>query len=168
MPKIIENLRSKLVEQARLQIEQAGYSAMTIRSVAKGCGVSVGAVYNYFPSKEHLAAAFMLEDWNCCMERIQLAAGNAKSPSMVMRCIYDQLNAYTTLHSKMFSDPAAIAGFSGASGQYHAMLRGCLAKPLRRFCRDDFTADFIAEALLTWTVNGKGYEEIANVVQKLF
>ncbi len=168
MPKIIENLRSKLLEQARLQIEQAGYSAMTIRSVAKGCGVSVGTVYNYFPSKEHLVAAFMLEDWNHCMERIQITAGDAQSPSTVLRCIYDQLKAYTTLHSKMFSDPAAIAGFFGTAGRYHAMLRSCLAKPLRRFCQDDFTADFVAEALLTWTVSGKSYEEIAYVVQKLF
>ena len=34
MPKIIENLENRLIEEARKQIEEAGYSAMTIRSVA--------------------------------------------------------------------------------------------------------------------------------------
>ena len=54
MPKIIENLESKLLEEAKRQIQESGYGAMTIRSVAKGCGVGVGTVYNYFPSKEAL------------------------------------------------------------------------------------------------------------------
>ena len=44
MPKIIENLPQRLTEEARRQIEQSGFSAMTIRSVAKGCGVGVGTV----------------------------------------------------------------------------------------------------------------------------
>ena len=44
MPKKIINLESRLVEEARKQIEEVGYSAMTIRSVAKACGVGVGTV----------------------------------------------------------------------------------------------------------------------------
>ena len=52
MPKIIENLDQRLKEEARRQIRESGYSAMTIRSVAAACGVGVGTVYNYYPSKE--------------------------------------------------------------------------------------------------------------------
>lgn len=54
MPKIIENLESRLIEEAKKQIEESGYEAVTIRSVARACGVGVGTVYNYFPSKEVL------------------------------------------------------------------------------------------------------------------
>ena len=46
MPKIIENLETKLIEEAKKQFETSGYSALTIRSVAKACGVGVGTVYN--------------------------------------------------------------------------------------------------------------------------
>ena len=60
MPKIIENLESRLVEEARRQAWEGGYSAVTIRSVAAACGVGVGTVYNYFESKDALLAAFLL------------------------------------------------------------------------------------------------------------
>ena len=45
MPKIIENLEDRLIQEARRQIAESGYGATTIRSVAKGCGVGVGTVY---------------------------------------------------------------------------------------------------------------------------
>ena len=48
MPKIIENLENRLIREAEKQIAESGYAAMTIRSVAKACGVGVGTVYNYF------------------------------------------------------------------------------------------------------------------------
>ena len=69
-PKIIENLESRLIQEAKRQIAESGYGATTIRSVAKGCGVGVGTVYNYFPSKEALVATFMLADWKESMAYI--------------------------------------------------------------------------------------------------
>ena len=60
MPKIIENLRDQLLQEARKQIAERGYTGTTIRSVAGACGVGVGTVYNYFSSKEMLIASFMM------------------------------------------------------------------------------------------------------------
>lgn len=42
MPKIIENLESRLIEEAKKQIEESGYGAVTIRSVLRrGCGYGI-------------------------------------------------------------------------------------------------------------------------------
>lgn len=71
MPKIIENIREKLLEEAKIQVQKQGYSAMTIRSVASACGVGTGTVYNYFSSKDMLVASFLLEDWRLCIEKIE-------------------------------------------------------------------------------------------------
>ena len=37
MPKIIENIREQLMNEAKLQIAERGYKNTTIRSVAGGC-----------------------------------------------------------------------------------------------------------------------------------
>ena len=68
MPKIIENLENRLISEAKKQIAEAGYNAVTIRSVAKACGVGVGTVYNYFESKEALLAAFMAVAAHRCLQ----------------------------------------------------------------------------------------------------
>ena len=60
MPKIIPGLRERLIKEAEQQLVTGGYTALTIRSVAKACHVAVGTVYNYFPSKEEFVASALL------------------------------------------------------------------------------------------------------------
>ena len=168
MPKIIENLESRLIDEAKKQIEQSGYGAMTIRSVAKACGVGVGTVYNYFSSKEELVATHLLDDWKQCVAAIQAVSTYSDTPRPVCLCMYDQLISFSQRHQAIFRDEAAAASFSGSFGRYHEMLRMQLSLPLRKFCVSDFTADFAAEALLTWTMAGKSFDDIFGMIEKLF
>ena len=168
MPKIIENLEKRLIEEAKKQIEESGYSAMTIRSVAKACQVGMGTVYNYFPSKEALVATHLLEDWKGCIAAISAVSAVAEMPREVIRCIYDQLGGFTCRHQAIFKDEAAAAGFAGSFSQYHGVLRDQLAQPLRRFCSSDFSAQFIAESLLVWTISGISFDELYGMIEKLF
>ena len=168
MPKIIEDLESRLLAEARRQIEEQGYGAMTVRSVAKACGVGVGTVYNYFPSKDDLVATYMLADWKNCVAAIEAVSTYSDSYKSVVRCIHDQLLRYAERHMSLFRDEAAAASFSGSFGSRHAILRSQLAAPLRRFCDSDFAAEFIAEALLTWTMAGKSLDQISAMTDRLF
>ena len=59
-------------------------------------------------------------------------------------------------------------GFAGSFGQYHALLRSQLASFLRRFVEGGFAAEFIAESLLTWTMAGRNFDEIYDVIAKIF
>ena len=168
MPKIIENLENRLMEEAKKQIQEAGYGAMTIRSVAAGCGVGVGTVYNYFSAKEELIAACLLEDWNQCVTDINAVSADSETPRPVALYIYDHLTCFAARHAVIFRDEAAAAGFAGAFSRYHGVLRTQLAAPLEKFCRDTFSAEFIAEALLTWAMAGKDFETIYGIIGKLF
>lgn len=168
MPKIIEDLKGQLIAEAKKQIEENGYSSVTIRSIAKGCGVGVGTVYNYFPSKDVLIATHLLEDWKDCVQAMESVATCSDGPRPVMLCIYDQLNGFASRHGAIFRDEAAATAFAGSFGRYHSMLRNQLAQPLRQYCSGDFEAQFIAESLLTWTITGKSFDEIYEIVKKLF
>lgn len=168
MPKIIENLEPRLLEEAKKQIEEHGYGAMTIRSVATACCVGVGTVYNYFESKDKLVATYMLKDWEQCIFAIHDLSVNSDMLKPVLQGMYDQLCAYAMRHKSLFEDPTASSSFAGSFSRYHTLLRQQLAEPLQKFCFDGFHAEFIAEALLTWTMAKKSFDEIYGVIGKLF
>lgn len=167
MPKIIENLPQRLLEETRRQVAESGYAAMTIRSVAKGCGVGVGTVYNYYPSKEALVASFMLDDWKLCVAAIQDTAANSDTLEPVLNIIHEKLCLFMEQYDPIFRDESAAGSYTGATSRYHGVLRSQLAAPIRKFCRDAFTADFIAEAMLTWTVAGTDFDELKGILLRI-
>ncbi len=65
MPKVVpeykEAAKSKIVEAARLVFAQKGYHDATMDDVAKEIGVSKGALYSYFKSKEDLLKEISLQ-----------------------------------------------------------------------------------------------------------
>lgn len=168
MPKIIENLESRLIDAAGEQLSTAGYSALTIRSVARAVGVGVGTVYNYFPSKDALVAGYLLRDWNICLSSVEEVSLRSDSPEAVVRCIHAHLCQFSQRHLDLFRDAEAAAVYAGSFSRYHHLLRSQIAKPLRKFCDSDFSAEFIAEALLTWTMAGAPYIDIFGMISKLF
>lgn len=167
MPKIIENLHQRLLDEARRQVEESGLSAMTIRSVAKACGVGVGTVYNYYSSKEALVAGFMLGDWKECVAAIEDVAAHSTTPEPVLRVTHEKLRLFMEQYDPIFRDESAATSYTGSTSRYHGMLRDQLAAPIRKFCRDDFTAEFIAEAMLTWTVADRNFDELMQILLRI-
>lgn len=54
----------EILKASRELIQQQGWSAVNIRSVAAACGVSVGSIYNYFDSKSALVGATVESVWH--------------------------------------------------------------------------------------------------------
>lgn len=173
MPKIIENIREKLMEEAKRQIMENGYSAMTIRSVAKACGVGVGTVYNYFPSKDMLIANFVLDDWIQTMAAINKGMIEAENVEMALRCMYEELLAFREKNRKLFADENAGASYGASSMNRHNLLCEQLAAPLKMWTEKqtrvdaDFLARFIAESMLSWTKSETDFEQIAGILLQL-
>ncbi|MDZ8055533.1 MAG: TetR/AcrR family transcriptional regulator [Aulosira sp. ZfuVER01] len=63
MPKIVdhEQYRKELLGKCFDLFAQKGYSAITMREIAQGLGVSTGTLYHYFPSKQALFEQFLEE-----------------------------------------------------------------------------------------------------------
>lgn len=56
--------REEILKASRTLIQQNGWAAVNMRSVAVACGVSVGSIYNYFDSKTALVSAAVESVWN--------------------------------------------------------------------------------------------------------
>ena len=61
--------REEILSVSRELVKKEGSQAISIRSVAGACGVSVGSIYNYFGSKTKLLAATVESIWNDIFHR---------------------------------------------------------------------------------------------------
>lgn len=55
--------QEEILKTSRELIREQGWSALSVRSVAAACGVSVGCIYNYFDSKAALVGATVESIW---------------------------------------------------------------------------------------------------------
>lgn len=150
MPKIIDNLKGKILGEAKNQLLTAGYAKMTIRSVAAACKISVGTIYNYFDSKDMVIATILLEDWNSLCKSMESGSAAAKTPMELLGVIHSHLDSFTDAYAPLFGDKSAQNSYMKSFAVHHGTLRKQIAGLIAPHCEggDMFTAEFIAEALL--------------------
>ena len=169
MPKILDSMREQLLAAARRQVESNGYAKTTIRSIAAECGIAVGTVYNYFPSKDMLIATVLSEDWRASINAI--AAHETDDSKTRLKRIYDALLGFSGRYQAIFSDADAEKTYHRTFGTRHRQLREQLAALILPACGDEpdcaFLSEFIAESLLTWTLEGRPFEDIYQLIQRM-
>ena len=171
MPKIIENARGLILDEAKKQIREQGYAATTVRSVAAKCKVAIGTVYNYFPSKEILISSFMADDWKICMDNISAFPSN--DTRKFLYCIHENILTFADKHRDLFDDSDARRVFTAAFDQRHEQLIDSISLHVLPLCKEEyesdriFTSRFIAECLLTLTMRNVDFEQMYRVIRKL-
>ena len=173
MPKIIENLREQIITEARKQLFSQGYGGTTIRSVASACGIGVGTVYNYFPSKDILISSFMLEDWHECTDAI--AALDPGDFDRFFSGISAALSAFVTKYDFLFKDKDAASTFASTFSERHVQLRNQLASaiapaikaPPDAYSNPEFLPNYIAESIILWVMSGTIIEDQLAILRKL-
>ena len=79
MPKVtdahVEARRQQILEAAHACFARGGFHQTSIQDICKEAGLSPGAVYGYFPSKDHIIAATCLD----CQQGIIALIDTAKS-----------------------------------------------------------------------------------------
>lgn len=63
MNKVVTS-KEEILKTSRELIQKKGWAAVSIRSVASACDVSIGSIYNYFDSKTDLVGATIESVWN--------------------------------------------------------------------------------------------------------
>ena len=171
MPKIIENIKEQIIEEAKRQLFENGYSKTTIRSVATACGIGVGTMYNYFSSKDMLISSFMLEDWKNCT--LQMKKMDTSNPLIFLEGLHDYLKVFIDKYSFLFKDKDAASVYSSVFTERHAQLRKVLAEIIMPVCTckdyddPDFMARHIAESLLFWILEDVPFGKQASIFKIL-
>lgn len=71
--------KEELLEAAKNIAYTEGLNSINIRSVAKKCNVSIGSIYNYFPTKSDLVLAVVEDFWNyTCIQKKSYAKDDEK------------------------------------------------------------------------------------------
>jgi AcrR family transcriptional regulator len=150
------NLRSALLTQARILLDQDGAEAVSFRAVARAAEVSQTAPYNHFANRRDLLAALAAEGFDelAASQRAALAApaGSARFVALG-RAYLDFAERQPQLYRLMFGtgvrhwhDDASVAAAKHAAIQ---PLRTAIAEHLA--ARGDSTSSEVA-AITAWSV----------------
>ena len=145
--------KEEILKTSRELIRRQGWSAVSIRSVAAGCGVSVGSIYNYFDSKTDLIGATVESVWceifhrpedDAVFRDVQVCVA-----WMYQRMAYgcERYPGFFTLHSLGFLREDKTAGKQRMQQTWQHILAG-LCSVLKQDVRirpDAFTEQFTAE-----------------------
>ncbi|MBK1837045.1 TetR/AcrR family transcriptional regulator [Azospirillum sp. YIM B02556] len=81
------DVRHKVRDAAIALFAQKGVKATTVRDIARSAGVSEGALYRHWPSKEELAADLFAAEYTAMSQSLRDAAGAGPAPERLRRVI---------------------------------------------------------------------------------
>lgn len=153
MPKLLEGIREKIIEEAKSELLTTGYNSLHVRSIAKKVGIASGTIYNYFSSKDILVASVLLDDWKACLIRAEKNIESASSYIEGYKIIYREIKSFVSIFSVMWENASFSSGSWGERG--HVLLIEQIAKIVKkvsdRFAKERIENSdiFIAEVLIT-------------------
>lgn len=128
MPKIIQELREKILAVSRTRLLTEGYAALSLRGIAQDCSIAVGTIYNYFKDKNTLIASVMLEDWLEALGAMDLACAQAETAAEGYVGIYTAIRDFSHTYREVWAQFSQAGGSSGEIDSRHLMLRNQLTE----------------------------------------
>ena len=155
MPKFIKNAKETILREAKDLILTEGVSHFNMRAVAERSGIAAGTLYNYFPSKEHLIASVILEDWHAILSDVRDKLKKVESAIAGCEIIFSAIQSFSNQHRPIWQFSLTRTEFSNLRPKYHKVLIDQLCDlilPLGErfgFLFDSTVAPFLAEVLLS-------------------
>ena len=174
MPKIIENVRERIIEEAKKEIQEIGYEGMTIRGIAKALNIGVGTLYNYFENKEAVVGAYMVEEWHITYNAIDEKVRTLDHPMDRCEVIYTEIEAFVKAHKTLFFDKEAKRAFATSYLTRHGMLVRLLHGYLEKSCEKyavnytPYISDFLIENILNMVMAGIPFATFKEIIKPIF
>ena len=102
MPKIIMHLKEQIIMQAEKLLVKEGPEKISIRGVAKACGIAVGTIYNYYPTKDALIADLILHRWSRSKDGMYRSLDGASDLMSGLDIIYEGIRQFTKTNQNIW------------------------------------------------------------------
>lgn len=114
--------KQEILNAAKAMVAQEGIQAITMRQVAKACGIAVGSLYNYFPAKSDLTLATVEAIWQEVFHgRQQCAATGQNSFLKVIEWLFGSIKQGAVAYPGFLIGHPAGFGAEGRAKGRHTM-----------------------------------------------
>ena len=119
MPKIIENPQAIILEHAGKILDEQGYEALSMRAIAKTCGIATGTIYNYFPTKRELLLQMMSDYWELHFAVIENLSGGEEDLFAKLKCIFAIMEKFVLRFRDVWAGMRQENEISSGAGNMH-------------------------------------------------
>jgi AcrR family transcriptional regulator len=112
MPKIIENVREKLILEGRKTLIEKNYKELNIREIAKGSGIAIGTFYNYFSNKEEFVSHIFKDDWKCTLDLADKLKASNEPFKEKIEMIYLSMQSFVDKYLSIFYEISMVKGYN--------------------------------------------------------
>jgi AcrR family transcriptional regulator len=109
MPKVINNLRETILLESKNILLTQSFKDLSIREIAKRCNIGTGTFYNYFSTKEQLAAEIFREDWKKVSNLVDELKLTEEPCKEKFRKIYLSIGVFVNSYMSVFNEMAALS-----------------------------------------------------------
>jgi TetR/AcrR family transcriptional repressor of nem operon len=154
--------RAKLIETATEMIRRRGYNATAVEDICKSAGITKGAFFHHFPTKEALVEACLVE-WDRRLALIEAGANFQKlssprkrvagfmeffaevfrNPNMLKSCLVGTTVQEAAETNPTLRDTASVC-FTNAGARFQALLDGAVAGSRKKIDTASLAALWIA------------------------
>lgn len=100
MPKILDAPREHIMEASKQELARDGVAGFNIRDVAKGSGVAIGTIYNYYGNKTSLIASTIRDNWRLLKEECEAKVDSGDRVELT----YDAIKKFFDANLTYFKD----------------------------------------------------------------
>lgn len=150
--------REAILKVCREIVSRQGLSALSMRSLAGACHVSVGSLYNYFAGKDELLIAAIESVWQDIFRMEPLDRAELPFPEYV-RWIFESVRRSAQEYPHFFTAHSLSLASAGrdqarsSMGEFLSRMKAGMARSLRADARvrpDAFSKAFPQSELIDW------------------
>jgi AcrR family transcriptional regulator len=91
-------LTQEIKDAARRQLAEVGANGLSLRAVARELGMVSSALYRYFPSRDHLLTALIIDAYNAIGEAAEKADSPGGDPRERWRAVWHAARSWALAH----------------------------------------------------------------------